>query len=132
METKLLAELGIFSHTSEIIAIVGPLAVTIVSLVVYAWHKMEKSIEKVEEVLDKHIDKNDRIHDDVFDRLRDIEEKFQETCTKYNERTQLIETKLYRLLGEHQYMTQLRNPHGEDRRVGTSIQDQDPIDPRGH
>lgn len=55
----------------SLIKIVGPFVLTIVSLITWAWKRMEKSQDKLEETLSKHVEEDDKIHDRLFTQNRD-------------------------------------------------------------
>jgi hypothetical protein len=56
----------------SVFQIIGPLIACITALIVWAWRKMEKGLDKLEDALTKHIDDDDKIHDKLFDQDKDI------------------------------------------------------------
>lgn len=69
------------NHISEIVKIYSPLlyvigamATAITGLLVWAWKKLEKAQEHLVITLETHTRSDDSIHDELFNRVREMEE----------------------------------------------------------
>jgi hypothetical protein len=82
----------ILQHLSDTFKILGPFVVTIVGLLVWAWKRLERTQDKLETAFAKHVEENDRLHDQMFNHQRMTDEKLNE------------------LLGEHRVMHGDRHP----------------------
>jgi hypothetical protein len=72
---NILANHELLQHLSDAIKLMAPFVIVIVSLLTWAWRRMEKSQDKLEELLTKHIESDDEIHDKLFDYVREADEK---------------------------------------------------------
>lgn len=57
--------------------IVGPFIAAIIALIIWAWKKMEKTQDKLEDALKAHILSDDVIHDKLFTGIRDINDTIE-------------------------------------------------------
>lgn len=60
---------------ADVLKVGGALIGTIVALIIYAWHKMEKTQDSTIEALEKHTENDERIHNDLFSQVRTTEAK---------------------------------------------------------
>ena len=76
---------GITVEYVEYVAkIVLPFISIIVGLVVWTWKKMERSIDKVSEALELHVESDEEIHDHLFTASRKTGEKLAELIGAHN------------------------------------------------
>lgn len=87
MSAPQLPEAGLLAHFGEVKDFISFIASLLVGLVVWAWTRMEKSVDRCAEAIEAHAANNEESFDKVFDHLRKTDEN------------------LNRLLGEHEYCT---------------------------
>ena len=58
--------------------------IIIISLITWAWRRMEKSQDKLEELITKHIEDDDDIHDKLFTNARETESKINILIGEHN------------------------------------------------
>lgn len=78
------AEAISLENLRELVEIISPFIVTIIALIIYAWRKMEKSQEKLQEALESHIKEDDEIHDKMFTVIRTEESKLASLIGAHN------------------------------------------------
>ena len=73
---------GVIDHLDIVIKLVSPLIASIVALIIWAWRKMEKSIDHVEDSLTDHIQADENVHDKLFTESRKQGEDIREIKTR--------------------------------------------------
>ena len=77
------AEVGLFEHITEVKEFILFVLGILVGLVVWAWTRMEKSVDKCADAIETHAANNEVLFDKVFDQMRESNED------------------LHKLIGEH-------------------------------
>lgn len=77
------SEIGILEHTGDLVKIVTPLFGIIGGLVVYAFHRLEKSDEKVIDTIEQQAKENDTAHDQLFKLVRELTDKVAKQEAKF-------------------------------------------------
>jgi hypothetical protein len=72
--TAINPDLGLLSHTSDLLTVYGALA----GLVVWAFKRLEKADEAVVRTLEELVKEEDAVHDKLFDLLRKHDERMAE------------------------------------------------------
>ena len=75
---------GIFEHLESLGHIIFPLVSVIISLIVWTWNKMEKSIKYVHKTLEDHIESDDAIHEKLFDQHRESDQRLNILIGEHN------------------------------------------------
>lgn len=75
---------GVFEHLETLGSLTLPLVGLIISLIIYAWRKMEKSVDKIEAALSKHINNDEEIHDRLFTDQRATDSKLDRLIGEHN------------------------------------------------
>ena len=81
------------THLTELFKILGPfiyvigtLLGVIGALIVWAWKKMEKSIDKLETTITKYVTDDDVVHDQLFDLQRATDQRLNVLIGEHNVR----------------------------------------------
>lgn len=65
---------------------------TLIGLVVYAWTRMEKSVDRCADAIEEHASKNEDSFDKVFSNLREVEQKLNNLLGEHKSCSEQIKT----------------------------------------
>jgi len=74
----------VISYLLDLVKIIGPFITVIIGLVVWAWKKMEKTQEKMENAFTDHVKEDDEIHDKIFTQQRESDAKLNELLGEHH------------------------------------------------
>ena len=70
------ANAEIVQHLTDAAKLFGPFVAVIIAMGVWAWKRMEKTQDKLEQAFIKHVQENDELHDKLFTELREVSKEF--------------------------------------------------------
>jgi hypothetical protein len=76
--TAINPDLGLLSHTSDLLKVIAPVYGALAGLVVWAFKRLEKADEAVVRTLEELVKEEDAVHDKLFDLLRKHDERMAE------------------------------------------------------
>lgn len=77
---------GILDHFDQLWKIITPLISIVGGIIVWAWKRLERSVDKLEVTLTRHTDSDDEIHDKLFTDQRTTNEKLDQLIGEHRAR----------------------------------------------
>ena len=77
---------GLLDHIDSLLKVVTPILGALIAIIVWAWHKMECNVEKIEEKLTEHTENDETVHDKLFTQQRETDAKLNELVGEHKVR----------------------------------------------